>query len=197
VVLGRPKVAIHSVSRRKVEMERDQLGHSRRSADARAMDCRNLVDAGAQNWGGLEAAGHRGRLSTAPGGNRFPRLATTFCARRPGRCGIATIPISVGGGRNDLLAFGCGPEPVAQTVSLAVTHPQGFTVAATRGFSGGSAAAAAAPSAAPTAIHVWRAREPLGLQLLWRKPDLQPAWQFLLLLQLHSELLEEHPRVRG
>src|SRR5450759_271356 len=86
-------------------MGRDQLGHSRRSADARAMDCRNLVDAGAQNWGGLEAAGHRGRLSTAPGGNRFPRLATTFCARRPGRCGIATIPISIGGHRSDLLSI--------------------------------------------------------------------------------------------
>src|SRR5450759_4048875 len=120
-------------------MGRDQLGHSRRSADARAMDCRNLVDAGAQNWGGLEAAGHRGRLSTAPGGNRFPRLANTFCARRPGRCGIATIPISIGGHRSDLLSIAYAREPVAQTVALAVAHSQGFTVTATSGFAGGSA----------------------------------------------------------
>jgi hypothetical protein len=58
-------------------------------------------------------------------------------------------------------------------------------------------AQAGAATITATCEHVRSALKPVGLQLLWREPDLQPTLQLLLVLQLHPKFLEEHGRLRG
>jgi hypothetical protein len=83
-------------------------------------------------------------------------------------------------------------QPVAITATLSVPFAQGFC----RGGTGCSPTSASSTSASGPERHLRRSCQPVGLQLLQRKPDLQPAGQFLSVLQLHQELLDLHQRLR-
>jgi hypothetical protein len=109
-----------------------------------------------------------------------------------------TIAVFAGSGRR------CArqPTPDSFTDSRYLSHPGIHSIAKpgcpfARTLAQAGAAAIAQATASTTCEHMWSAYKSLGLQLLWREPHLQPTLELLLVLQLHTELLEEHGRLRG
>lgn len=107
----------------------------------------------------------------------------------PANCPGPTFGYTLGNYKIVAYQGRCG-KPIAIPLAIA------YTIAIAD--SGRISSATSTPTATATtgAEHLRRPGESVGLQLLRGKTDLQPAQQFLRLLQLHTQLLEIHQRIR-
>jgi hypothetical protein len=142
----------------------------------------------ASNGSWLEASRGRIRCTALPCSNHRRDCAFGGQFQWPSNCPGPTFgyPLS----NYKVVAFqGRDGKPIAIAIPLANAN----TIAIAD--SGRISSATSTPAATGTE-HVRRPGESVGLQLLRGKPDLQPAQQLLRLLQLHSQLLEIHQRIR-
>jgi hypothetical protein len=204
VVLGWPEMGLDAGAGRDVEMGRIVMGYHRRHGrgardlEARVAHAHSRLSFTYRLEDGAGRNRLRGRRIDRPRLDRRPRRCSRRAGgpgrprsdqRRPGGVGVA------------------GPEPDRrahgrlarrQSISQANAFVKPVTVANACSIPEAlSHAPAIAKTEAARAKHVRGALEPVGLQLLWRTLDHQPAELVLQLLPLHPQLLDKHQGLRG